>query len=91
MSNFLQPPVYKGKALELQLLNATVNCHDLACGCNQPLKHLKAILDKELCPLSTTTTTGTDDHGAKEEKDDFDFGPGELEKLFDESDDPSTG
>lgn len=91
MSKFLKEPVYKGRAIEQQLLNATVNCHDLCCGCQQPLKHLKNIIDQQLCPLSTITTTATDDHGVKEDKEDFDFEPGELEKLFDESDDPSTG
>ena len=91
MSKHLKEPVYKGKAIENQLLNAAVNCHDLCCGCHKPLQHFKFLIDQQLCPFSTTTTTATEDHGAKEEDGDFDFGPGELEKLFDESDDPTTG
>lgn len=85
MSKFLKPTLYTGKGLENQLRNCMYNLHDLGCGCNNPRKHLTAILNPQQC-LSTK------DHGCQDttgEKD-FDIDTGDLAALFDATDD-ATG
>lgn len=80
-TKWLKPTLYKDRGLELQLLNAACNAHDLACGCTKPLLHFRDILK---CHLSEETTTGED--GAKDVVPEDGFDTGDLEQLF--GDDP---
>ncbi len=83
MSKYLVPPQYKGRALELQWMNNTVQGHDLMCGCGDPFKHLHYLLKQnnhQLCLPSTS------DHGEEDGKHGDDavdtLLEGELEELF---------
>lgn len=68
---------YSENALKLQLVNTTVSCHDLTCGCSQPLIHLHQILTEEINKNQQCLTSGTAaDHG----EDVIDAG--DLETLF---------
>lgn len=98
MSNHFKPTFYNDTAKEKQYLNCLVNCHDLWCGCDEPLKHTASTIFKFCGPTDfneedkqnilkclgngTTTTTAAD--GGDQE--DGGFGPGDLEKLFSEPD-----
>lgn len=75
MSKFLKKPVYEKRALELQLINSTIQIHDLTCGCEEPLKHLDHLIKK--C-LTTTEDHGTTTGTAEEEH----FDAGDLDRLF---------
>jgi len=89
MSKFLQPCLYKNRALEQQWINNIHNSHDLFCGCPDPIEHLKAILKPEQCrhfeDAVTTVTGGT--HGDPEPTID----EGDLERLFSEENDVDEG
>lgn len=82
MSKHLTPCLYKGRALENQWKNTIFNTHDLFCGCDNPLKHLKAIIEEECLPFDTTTTDG-DHKKDTDEKEDFILDDGDLQQLFD--------
>lgn len=82
MSKFLQPPLYKKKALENQLTNLIYGMHDLMCGCTQIKQHIHAIFCEEKCHHSTDTTD-PGNHGKEEEN----FDEGDLDALFAASDD----
>ncbi len=90
MSKALQPTIYNGKSLENQWKNNFWSSHELICGCNDPLLHIITLFNKEgnapkpfeelkniKCLIIGKPTT-TEEDG---------FGPGELEKLFEEDKD----
>lgn len=92
MSKQLQNVKYGPKQLETNWVNNIFHSHDLFCGCDNPLKHLIIILNKQgkapkpeseakniLCLI-----TGEGDSTDPEEEP---FGDGELERLF--AEDPS--
>lgn len=76
MSKFLQKPVYKGRALENQLINTVINAHDLCCGCLQPTNHLAYLFCSNTSKKCPTTTTG-EDHTEETTLD-----AGDLDALF---------
>lgn len=92
MSKLLRETNYTPKQLENNWINSIFHSHDLFCGCNNPTLHLITILNRGgnapkpepeikniLCLI-----TGKEDKDTEE--DDLPFGPGELEKLFEETD-----
>lgn len=86
------------RAINNQLINCCVNCHDLACGCNSPTTHLAVLFAKAINPtalsteerneikqclgITTEDTTETDVLTG--------FQDGELERLFSEKDEDTT-
>lgn len=85
------------KAKENQLLNQLFANHDIICGCNSPQSHLTFLLIKNCHPTDFNkeerqlinkwhgtigTTTDIEDAGIKE---------GELEALFAEPEEDTTG
>lgn len=86
MSKFLKPPVYNGKAIELQLLNTIISTHDLACGCSQPFDHIQHLIKKATCH-STTEETSTKPEKETHGDNNDGFDEGDLQALFDASDD----
>lgn len=81
MSKYLEPTLYKGRASELQWMNLTITGHDMICGCREPIKHLHGLLKKENHQLCLPST---EDHGQDGDVDGDHFGPGDLDKLFEE-------
>ena len=89
--SYSKPVKYSKKGLNLQIVNTYVNIHDLNCGCTQPLKHIiQQIEDQEpsIKEWRTTTATG-DDHGPEDGVDGL--GEGELEALFADTEEDTTG
>ena len=80
MSKFLREPVYSRKALNNQWLNCIIATHDLFCGCEEPINHLKSILPKEKCRHSDAATSTETGGTTKEE--DLILDDGDLEQLF---------
>ena len=80
----MREPVYSPKHLEQQWINGCIHLHDLCCGCTEPLKHLKHLLNKEeKCPPTTTdegTTTAAT--GGTTAADEINIDAGDLEALF---------
>ncbi len=68
MSKFLKEPVYSRKALNNQWLNCIIATHDLFCGCEEAINHLKSILPKEKCRHSDAATS-TETGGTTKEED----------------------
>lgn len=81
-------PRYSTKQTQLQLTNAAISCHDLACSCNNPGFHTLLTLAKQIGPelnkqernqilqcLGDTTT-------ATEPTAEEDHGLEDLEELF---------
>lgn len=93
MTHFLKNPVYNGRAMELQLMNATINCHDLCCGCQTPVLHLKEIINTfSYSPCPRTTGEKEDHHGDKETTDALEgLEDGELDRLFADDGEDVTG
>lgn len=93
MTHFLKDPLYNGRAMELQLMNATINCHDLCCGCMTPVLHLKEIINTFSYSPCPRTTGGDDDHrGDKETTDALEgLEDGELDRLFADDGEDATG
>lgn len=79
MSKFQKPGLYQGRALDTQWLNIIFQAHDLMCGCNKVIDHLKDILPKEECRSSSTNTDGINTENLVPE-DGFDAG--DLERIF---------
>jgi len=44
MSKLWTPAPYKNKCMELQITNCVIHCHDLGCGCKDPLLHTLQLL-----------------------------------------------
>ncbi len=85
MSKFLKPSLYSGRAQELQWLNTVIGSHDLMCGCQNPLKHLHFLLqkdNKQLCLPSTEDRSDLTEHGGEDAVDNL--LEGDLDKLFEE-------
>jgi len=83
MSSYLTPAVYSKNALENQWVNTIYNTHDLCCGCNDPFKHLAAILQRkgtQLCLPSTSTADAGVQAGDGGEEDILE--DGDLDRLF---------
>nr|UHS18257.1 MAG: hypothetical protein [Betatorquevirus sp.] len=80
MSDYVKPCIYNQNSINTQWINNICSSHDLFCGCENPINHLKAAL-KEKCHHSKDIGIGTD-HGEDGEKDDFTLQPGDLEDLF---------
>lgn len=78
-TGLLQNPVYGPGALEQNWLNTIYGTHDLMCGCPKPIEHLLQILKKK-CLLTEDGTDGEEKGDTPEEG----FGPGDLDKLFEE-------
>lgn len=80
MSKFLQPVKYNGRQQENNWINFNIHYHDSFCGCPDPLKHLKHLLDQQCRHFkdaaTTTETGGIPDDG------DFGIDDGDLERLF---------
>lgn len=86
MSKFLTEPLYNGRGKENQLRNLMYNAHDLACGCNQPRKHLLHLINPEKW---LPTADGNEKTTGDQDGDHFD--EGDLEKIFSEPEDVATG
>ncbi len=98
------PTKYSGRQLELQLCNALIATHDLACGCQDPIKHaiqllLKFGIDSSITPQTRnqlecllSTATGSD-HTTDSAGDAVDavLADGDLEELFKETFEDDTG
>ncbi len=84
MSKFQKPALYQGKALDQQWINNIFNSHDLFCGCNHVIDHLKSILADPTWPGTGETSTAKEDTGPTDETG---LSPGDLERLFAEDDD----
>lgn len=86
MSKLFKKTTLSPRALQNAWMNNIFQSHDLWCECQDPLKHLEDIINKEKCrhfkDAETTTETGGD---TKTEETGFD--DGDLERLFAQSDD----
>lgn len=91
MSSFQKKSCYEGRALDNQWVNNIYNSHDLFCGCLQPIKHLLDIIKHTPWLRSyteeDTKTTTTENRGG----DDFNIDAEDLEKLFEQKEEESTG
>lgn len=88
MSKQLQHTKYLGKHLENQWVNNIFSSHDLMCGCNDTIKHLLIVLNRQgkapkpeedISNIKCLITGEKEDTGITEEDH---FGDGELEQLF---------
>ncbi len=61
MSSMRCPPLYNGRGLDQQWLNLIFQSHDLHCGCNKVIDHLKSILPASECRSVGTSTEITGD------------------------------
>lgn len=86
MSKHLQPCLYTGKALEQQWINLIHGSHDLCCGCPSAFDHLKEIIKNQEC-LSTEKEETTTGEIAENIGENFGIDEGDLEKLFNLTDD----
>lgn len=84
MSKFLTKPLYNGRALETQWMNSIFTSHDMICGCNKTIQHLKHLIEQQECHHSTDGATSTEDPSTI--KDGLDVDIGDLEKLFEHTD-----
>lgn len=82
MSKCMKPCLYNGKALENQWRNTIYNAHDLFCGCNDPILHLKEIEKRDKWLHTKDAATSTED--GNQDGDDFPLTDGDLEQLFGE-------
>lgn len=86
MSKQLQPTKYSKKQQELNWINSTFHFHDSFCGCNDPIKHLLIVLNRNgkapkpeeefeniKCLITGETTSKEDPIGIATE---------ELEEIF---------
>lgn len=97
MSDNFKHTYYSKKAVQKQLLNTIVGNHDLICCCDEPLTHICGLIFEQAQPTNFTEEQkkqirkclGDGDAAATPEKEDGGFGPGDLEKLFEE--DTTTG
>ena len=89
MSKFLQPSLYKNRALETQWMNIIFQSHDLMCGCNKPHKHLQYLINSEQC--RHFKDTDGEETGGMPEKEEPTFDEGDLEKLFATENDVDEG
>lgn len=92
MSKYQQSTWYSKKQLALQQVNTHVAIHDLNCGCNKPLQHIITTIlekepslkeDKEFVDTIKTCLTSEAPGGTPGDEEE-NFGPGDLEKLFEE-------
>lgn len=81
MSKFYQPPLYNTRGQQHQWINLIFQSHDIICGCNKPIDHLEDLIKQQKCH-STTENNSTDDAGGITLKDETGFDEGDLEKLF---------
>lgn len=86
MSDYLKPTIYNKNSINHAWMGVIVGSHDLFCGCPTPVDHLKAILKKQECPHSTEKDTTVETTGITQKEDDI-IDEGDLQRLFDESDD----
>lgn len=77
----MREPLYTPKGLENQLRNLCYTAHDLACGCQNPTKHLEYLFKPEKCHRTEETTT-TDGKHTEDAVDGLEDGV--LEKIFSE-------
>lgn len=84
MSKFMREPPYSPRRLEQHWINGCIHLHDLCCGCPEPLKHLKHLLNKEeICHLSTTdAATTTAETGGTTAAEEINIDEGDLDALF---------
>lgn len=90
MSDYLKPTLYSKRGLENGWLNLVYGTHDQICGCNDPINHLNHLIKKQKCPHieETSTTAGT---SGTTETQDAGYEEGDLEKLFAEDTQDTTG
>ncbi len=86
MSKHQRPCLYQGKALEQQWINCIYGTHDLFCGCPSAIQHLKDIINNQQCH-STEEKENTTGEIAENTGEDFGIDAGDLEKLFNLTDD----
>ena len=87
MSKFLQNTTLSPRRLEQSWINGCIHLHDLCCGCPEPLTHLKHLLQKEEClPTTDAATTSTEETGGINTKEEINIDEGDLEKLFELTD-----
>ncbi len=81
MSKCFKQPHYKGKALENQWMGIIFQSHDLICGCDNPIQHIKEIQkrDKWLHTKDAATNTDHSDNGDGE---DFPYRRRRFTKTF---------
>lgn len=98
----MEPTKYSKRQLNLQLQNTYIAVHDLACGCNDPTKHIllqltSGNIDTSLQPstIEKIRCLLTEDGGGDASNqlvaattDDIGINEGELEELFKEDTDP---
>lgn len=104
MSKLWKPSPYKDKCMELQMTNAFMHIHDLACGCNDPLLHTIQLLlsnkidstipestkEKIKCLLSTEAGFNHGEGDTPEDIADV-LTAGDLEELFKENTEDDDG
>lgn len=83
MSKCLKQPHYKGKGLENQWMGIIFQSHDLICGCDNPIDHIKQIQKRDKWLHTKDVATNTD-HSDNGDGDDFPIDEEDLQKLFDE-------
>lgn len=91
MSEYV-PPNYSKRQLNLQMVNCYTAIHDLNCNCEKPLVHIiKQIEEQEptVKKWRDSTTTDAGSHTGGDVVDDF--GPDELEKLFEQDAEDTKG
>ena len=65
------------------MVNSYVSIHDLHCHCKKPLQHIIHQIEEQEPTIKTCRDTTTAADGIQDGDDVIDhFGPGELEKLF---------
>lgn len=88
MSDYIKPTIYNKRGLENAWIGIVFSTHDQICGCNEAINHLNHLINQQKWPTSTTEkTTGDETTGTTEIKD-AGFDEGDLERLFEASDDP---
>lgn len=84
MTSFIKPSLYNGRGINNQWMNLIYTSHDLFCGCLHPIDHLKGILKEQQCPTTEKTTLK---NSTKEDGEDYHIDDGDLEKLFELTED----
>lgn len=89
MSKFMKEPLYNKRGLQNQWINLIYQSHDLICGCNKPIDHLKDIIEQQQCRPSDAETTIA--AGGTGEDPEPTFDAGDLERLFSPENDVDEG
>lgn len=82
----LYKPIYNKNSINHAWINVIYGSHDLFCSCEDPIVHLNDIIKNQKCLPSTAAATTEETTGTME-KEENGFDEGDLQRLFDESDD----